>query len=152
MNWPEYFFKLAEVAASKSKDRSTKVGCVIVGPDNEVRSMGFNGFPRGIDDDIDERHERPIKYSYTEHSERNALYNACRVGIPLNGCRLYANWLLCIECARGVIQAGIVEIIIDARDEEAKREKWKSWKDDFDFAENLLNEAGLKITFYRGEE
>ena len=150
MNWEEYFFAMAKLAASKSKYRSSKVGCVIVGPDNEVRSMGFNGFPRGINDDIDERHERPIKYSYTEHAERNALYNACRVGIPLKGCRMYASWRLCIDCARGIIQAGIVEVIYDARNEAAKRKKWEGWKDNFDFAESLLNDAKIKLTFYRG--
>jgi len=153
MNWEEYFFSMAELAATKSKDRSTKVGCVIVGPDNEVRSIGFNGFPRGINDDIDERHERPMKYSLTEHAERNAVYNSCRMGVPLKGCRLYANWLLCVECARAIIQVGIVEIIYDARDEEAKRKKWDvRWKENFELAQSMLEEAGVKITFYRGEE
>ncbi len=53
---------LAEHVATWSKDRSRKVGCVIVGPDNEIRSLGYNGFPRGITDDIEKRHQRPTKY------------------------------------------------------------------------------------------
>ena len=73
------FMNLAYVA-EWSKDRSTKVGCVVIGPDREVRSMGYNGFPRGINDEIERRHARPDKY--TEHAERNAIYNAARVGVP----------------------------------------------------------------------
>lgn len=67
MNWDEYFCKLAEHVKEKSKDRSTKCGCVIASPDHSVLSVGFNGFPRGVNDDIESRHERPVKYSYTEH-------------------------------------------------------------------------------------
>ena len=76
MNWDQYFFDIVNVVKEKSKDRSTKVGAIIVGPDQGVRSTGFNGFPRGVNDNVDARHERPAKYLYTEHAERNAIYNA----------------------------------------------------------------------------
>ena len=66
MNWDEYFLAMCQLVASKSKDRSTKVGAIIVGPDNEIVSTGYNGFPRGINDDIKERHERPLKYKFTD--------------------------------------------------------------------------------------
>src|SRR5260370_34651295 len=102
---------LAREIARWSKDRSGGVGCVIVGPDNEVRSTGFNGFPRGVNDEVESRHERPAKYKWTEHAERNAIYNAARVGIPIEGCRIYLPWFPCMECARAIIQTGIVELI-----------------------------------------
>ena len=104
-SWDNYFFELLEVVRNKSKDRSTKVGAIIVGPDNEIRSTGFNGFPRKINDDIDERHERPDKYLWTEHAERNAIYNAVRMGVPLKGCTLYVYGFPCSDCARVIIQA-----------------------------------------------
>ena len=109
MEFYEYFIKLADVVAEKSKDRSTKVGVVVVGPDREIRSTGYNGFPRGINDDIDERHERPAKYDWTEHAERNAVYNAARMGQSLKDCTMYFNWepCPCVDCARAIIQAGI---------------------------------------------
>jgi dCMP deaminase len=47
-SWDEYFIRMAMFVAQKSKDDSTKVGCVIVSPDNTVLSMGYNGFPRGV--------------------------------------------------------------------------------------------------------
>src|ERR1019366_1039390 len=80
MSWDEYYLNMLELVASKSKDKSTKVGVIVVGPDNEIRSTGFNSFPRGINDDLEERQLRPAKYLYIEHGERNAIYNAARVG------------------------------------------------------------------------
>ena len=74
--WNSRFMDLARLVAGWSKDTSTKVGCVIIGPDKEIRSTGYNGFPRGVDDTIPAGHERPAKYDFTEHAERNAIYNA----------------------------------------------------------------------------
>ena len=114
MNWDELFILQAAVIAQKSKDPSTKVGCVIVGDGNAVLSMGFNGFPRGIDENDKSRWERPEKYQWIEHAERNAIYNAARHGINLNGSRLYLNWDpkgICSDCARALVQVGVKEII-----------------------------------------
>ena len=112
-SWDVYHIKAAFHAASKSKDPSTQVGCVIVGQDNEPLSTGFNGFPRGINELVEARWERPEKYSWVEHAERNAVYNAARSGIRLKGARAYLNWAPhpCADCMRAFIQAGIVEII-----------------------------------------
>lgn len=142
--WDEYYLGMAELVAQKSKDRSTKVGAVIVGPDNEVRSTGFNGFPRGIDDDIDERHERPAKYMWTEHSERNAIYNAARVGIPTKGCTMYLNFepQPCSDCTRAVIQAGIIKIV---GTDESFTGKGKHWVNNLSEASIMLKEAGIEI-------
>lgn len=111
--WDLFYIHLAQQWADKSKDRSTSVGAIIVGPDMEQRSAGYNGFPRGVNDDIDCRHDRPVKYDFTEHAERNAIYNAARVGIPLKGCTMYLNWwpTPCADCARAVIQSGIIAVV-----------------------------------------
>ena len=82
-SWDEYFLTLCDAVALKSKDRSTKLGCVIVGVGHEVRSTGYNGFPRGVNDNVDARHQRPEKYKWTEHAERNAIYNAARCGVSV---------------------------------------------------------------------
>jgi dCMP deaminase len=131
---------MANHVATRSKDRSTKVGCVIVGPDNEVRSTGYNSFPRGINDDSPERHERPEKYLWTEHAERNAIYNAARFGTPLKGCRAYLPWFPCMDCARALVQAGVVEVIGAVRAGER-------WDGEFARAKVLLKEAGVAIRF-----
>lgn len=64
MNWTEYFLNIAEQVKLKSKDNSTQIGAVIVGEDNEVLSTGYNSFPRGMDDTVSERQERPEKYFF----------------------------------------------------------------------------------------
>jgi len=114
-SWPEYYHRMVDLVASKSKDPSTKVGCVIIGPDMEVRTTGFNGLPRGCKDPesaTDLRNGRPLKYYYYEHAERNAIYNAARVGIPLSGCTAYMHSPPCADCARGLIQAGVVRVVL----------------------------------------
>lgn len=143
MSWDAYFHKLVGVVASKSKDRSTKVGCIIVGPDNEIRSTGYNGFPRGVNDDVDERHERPAKYQWTEHAERNAIYNAARHGTPLGGCTAHLGWFPCVDCARALIQAGIVELVCDEPDLNHP-----TWGKDFVTAKVLLSEGGVRVRYF----
>ena len=61
MNWDEYFINIAEQVKLKSKDIKTQIGVVLVGKNNEIVSTGYNSFPRGINDDIDERQETPKK-------------------------------------------------------------------------------------------
>ncbi len=142
-NWDKRFMELACHIAQWSKDRYTKVGCVIVGSDNEIRSTGYNGFPRGIDDDLEERHYRPEKYVWTEHAERNAIYNAARIGVSLQGSRMYLPWFPCMDCARAIVQSGISELIAIEPDLEHER-----WGADFKHALLLFAEAGVKVRWY----
>ena len=74
--WDHRFIELADHIAQWSKDPSTKVGCVIVGEDREIRSTGFNGFPRGIDDDEERLNNRDLKYPLICHAEENAIMHA----------------------------------------------------------------------------
>lgn len=149
-DWDEYYILMAEFVANKSKDRSTKVGAIIVGPDNEVRSTGYNGFPRDINDELDERHERPAKYEYTEHAERNAIYNAARVGVSLKGCTLYLNWepCPCTDCTRAIIQSGIKRIIGPDR---VFGKPGTHWQDNFKASKEMLEEANIETIIYIGE-
>jgi dCMP deaminase len=142
MDWDSYFTSMAELVASKSKDRSTKVGCVIVGPSNEVRSTGYNGFCRGIDDALEARHCRPEKYLWTEHAERNAIYNAARNGIRLEDCTLYSTVFPCSDCARGIIQSGIKRVVT------AQYNKSTSMPDQsFDRALEMFTEVGVELVY-----
>jgi len=126
MNWDDYFVEMALHVAKRSKDASTKLGSVIVGPDNEIRSTGYNSFVRGINDYVPFRQTRPEKYFWFEHSERNAIYNAARVGIPLKGCRIYLTPGpgICADCARAIIQVGIIEVVMPGILESENQSKW----------------------------
>jgi dCMP deaminase len=141
--WDRRFMDLARHIGRWSKDRSTKVGCVIVGPDNEVRSTGHNGFPRRARDDIDSRHARPAKYRWTEHAERNAIYNAARIGVALRDCRMYLSWFPCMDCARAIVQAGLSELVALRPDP-----KHPTWGQDFRLAIELFEETGVRVRWY----
>ena len=134
--WDERFIVLAEHIATWSKDRSTKVGCVIVGPAKEIVSVGYNGFPRGCNDDISQRHERPTKYLWSEHAERNAIYNAARVGVSVKDCVLYTTLFPCTDCARAIIQCGINKIIY-------KRSDDPRWEENFRVSKEILDDVGV---------
>ena len=84
-NWDLKFIELTKHIAEWSKDTNRKNGAVIVDDDNIVLSLGYNGFPRGCDDSIDSRYEKPAKYLFTEHAERNAIFHAAKKGISLSG-------------------------------------------------------------------
>lgn len=149
ISWDEYFINMTEVIRSKSKDPSSKIGAVIVGQDHEVLSTGFNGFPRSIDETIAERWERPIKYDYVEHAERNAIYNAARNGIRTKGATLYLTGFgppctPCINCTKAVIQAGIVRVVgYSYKPADA------SWMRELEFSKALLEEAGIEFVEYQ---
>jgi dCMP deaminase len=134
--------QLAIHVATWSKDRSTKVGCIIVGPGNEIRAIGYNGFVRGIDDDVDGRHNRPAKYLWTEHAERNAIYSAAMSGIAIKGCRMYLPWFPCMDCARAIVQSGLVELV--AFQPDLKDAKWGT---DFTSAIEMMDEAKVLVRF-----
>jgi dCMP deaminase len=142
-DWDARFMSLALHVASWSKDQSTKVGCVVVGPTREVLAVGYNGFPRGLDDDRDERHERPAKYLWTEHAERNAIFSAARVGVSLSGTTMFLPWFPCPDCARAIVQAGIAALVAVPPDRADPR-----WGDGFPIAEGILRECGVAIRWY----
>lgn len=131
---------VARLVASWSKDRSRTCGAVIVDDRNVLVSIGWNGFPRGVNDDVDARHGRPAKYKWTEHAERNAIYNAAANGHSTRGCTIYLPWYPCADCARAIIQSGIARIVCTEPD-------WNDhiWAADFAVVREMLAEVGLEV-------
>jgi dCMP deaminase len=144
IKWAKYFFDLIKVIRSKSKDTSTQVGCVIVGSARQIISTGFNDFPFGVENKP-ERRERPAKYQWTEHAERNAIYLATRSGVSTDGCTIYMMGLPCIDCARGIIQSGIKKLIYD-------KTEWAKWTSvryaanvEMALSLEMLKESGVEV-------
>lgn len=106
------YMKMAyQYGSEHATDPSTQNGCVLVRPDiQEVVSYGANHFPEGVESS-DARWERPLKYAYVEHAERNAIYSAARRGIKTKGLHMYCYWAACADCARAIIQAGITRLV-----------------------------------------
>jgi dCMP deaminase len=107
-----------------------------VGPDREIRSTGFNGLPRGIEDTNERLNNREIKYPMICHAEENAIMHAARTGISLKDCIAYVTWPPCTRCARSLIQAGVSEIIYPKEVEIPER-----WEADFDMSLNMFKES-----------
>ena len=134
--WIERFLSMAELVASWSKDPSTKVGAVIVDDKQRVVSVGFNGFPRGVQDRVDV--SRDTKLARTIHAEPNAILFANR---SLAGCTLLVTRPPCSNCAALIIQSGITRVAYN-RPDDAFMERWGA-----SVAEStqMFKEAGVEL-------
>lgn len=141
--WHERFMELAKTISSWSKDPSTKTGAVVVGPDKEIRATGYNGLVRGVKDDVFERMERPLKYSFFEHAERNAIYNASLTGTSLKDCVLYVTHPPCTDCARAIIQSGIKMVVTNEMIVDDNTPK-NTWRDQLIYSKQMFEEAGIE--------
>lgn len=147
--WDLRFLELARMVASWSKIPSTSVGAVIVGPNGEIRSTGFNGFPRGVKDTDERLYDREEKLALVVHAEMNAILNAARFGTQIEGCTMYvaatdqsgAVWggPPCTRCTVETIQAGISTIVSYPKKSAPSR-----WQASLATAEALLTEVGVK--------
>ncbi len=161
-SWDQYHIEECYSVSRRSRDLSTRAGAVIVDKTNTPLSRGYNSLPRGIDfegeigsDGLPSRLS-PIdgaKYLWTEHAERNAIYNAARVGTPLVGATLYVNWLTCIDCARAINQVGIDKVIVHAPGHEAflhsRGENFNRW-DTKGTVQELFAEADVELVWFDG--
>ena len=111
ISWDEYFMGVAMLAARRSKDPNTQVGCCIVSQDNIIISTGYNGMPKGCSDDVFpwDRTGEETKYPYVVHAELNAILNYN--GGPLAEARIYTTLFPCNECTKSIIQKGIKEVV-----------------------------------------
>src|ERR1700675_117913 len=119
--WDTRFLDLAQVVSKWSKDPSTQVGAVIVRPDKSILSVGYNGFPRKMEDTLELLNNREEKYSRIIHAEVNALLQA---KTDLTGCTLYTYpFMPCDRCAVQMIQAGITTFVFPKATEK-HLERW----------------------------
>ena len=107
-NWDVRFLELASHVSTWSKDPSTKVGAVIANDMRQVLSLGYNGFPRGVEDRKSRYEDRATKLLFVAHAERNALDNAFA---DVRGATLYTTLCPCNECAKSIVQRGIRRVI-----------------------------------------
>lgn len=136
--WDRRFLDLADHVAQWSKDPRTKVGAVIVDRKNRVVSIGYNGFPRGVDDS-DRRYEnRALKHKLVAHAERNALDNA---PLMVEGCTMYVPLMPCNECAKSIVQKGVTKVVTYYPDRSGEGFNW-------DITKMLFAESGIELYEY----
>lgn len=146
LSWDEYFMGIAILSGQRSKDPNTQVGACIVNDDKRIIGVGYNGFPRGADDDTDFSWEREgdfleTKYPFVVHAELNAILNSTK---KLKDCTLYVVLFPCHECAKAIIQSGIKEVIYLSQkymDTESDRA-----------AQKMFELTGVKVTKFEPRE
>lgn len=130
----EYIAELPNIASS-SPDPSRKTACTIVLPNGLISA--YNTFPAGVAP----RLERPAKYAFIEHAERNAIYHAARFGHRLENAEMFLSWYPCADCARAIVQVGIGVLY-------AMEPDWTEAQYGFDAAKAILEEGGVRVEFY----
>ena len=135
LEWDEYFMGISLLSAMRSKDPHTQVGACIVNEENRIVGIGYNGFPQKCSD-LEFPWDREgkfleTKYPYVVHAEQNAVLNSTA---SLKNCRIYVSLFPCHECAKYIIQSGIIEIIY-LNDKYAHTESTIASKRMFDAAE-----------------
>lgn len=138
----EKYMKLASFMANEFSKDTTKVGAVFLRPDTlTILSTGYNGMPRGIDEDKKKRWERPYKYFYVSHAEMNAITSACKHGTSLDGSIAVVTMFPCSGCAKAMIQSGVKMVVCPKPDLDDKR-----WGEEFRYSLEMLEEAGVIIS------
>jgi dCMP deaminase len=142
-HWHNRFLSLAAHVATWSRDPEKKVGAVIVRPDKTIASLGFNGFPRGVEDNDARYQDKELKRELTTHAEVNAILHARE---PVNGYYLYV-WPLapCVRCAATIIQSGISHVVTMPLKQDS------NWLGTLQLAETMFREAGITLSFIDGE-
>ena len=130
-----------------STDPNTQNGAILVSKSGTVLGAEANHFPYKIME-TDERWERPLKYKYVEHAERNIILYAAKMGIATLGKKIYCPWYACTDCARAIIQAGIGEVVGHQTTIDNTPERWMG---EIELALSMLTEAGVKYRFVKGE-
>jgi dCMP deaminase len=148
-NWERRYIRLARFVSHWSKD-STKVGAVIAKERQGAIALGYNGFPAGVEDDVNiltREEQKELKRNMVVHAEENALLIA---GHAAKGATLYV-WgkPICARCAVSIIQVGIRKVVVlNPNDEEDQESVWcKLGK----IAINLFEQSGVEIQYYRPE-
>ena len=140
--WDKRFLELAQQISTYSKDPSTQVSAVIVDDKNRIVSVGYNGFPRGVEDTEERYNDRDTKIKMIVHAEVNAILMAQK---DLSNHTIYTfPFMPCSTCAGIIIQSGIKRCISIP----VTGERYERWKDAFALTETMFEEAGVQLDLF----
>jgi dCMP deaminase len=140
--WQQYYMRMAECAATGSKDGSSQFGAVLVRPNKRFASAGFNGLPERIPDDFDllnNAERRPEKYGLIIHAEENCLDNY--EGFDTKGFHMFVTAHPCADCAKRLINTGIDYVYWNPD----KTNYMTRWADSVANARAKLEQAGIRL-------
>jgi dCMP deaminase len=147
-SWDEYFIQLADTVANRATCDRGRSGCVIT-KDKQILVTGYVGSPRGLEhcDDVGHLFKKVIHEDgsitqhcvRTVHAEQNAITQAARRGIALEGATLYCRMTPCRTCAMLIINCGIERVVCE--------KKYHAGAE----SEAMFRQVGLELT-YMSEE
>lgn len=129
----------ALAAAGKSPNRVRQVGAAIRAAEGGTVIAACNTFPRGVAD-LDWRHEGDGRFVWMEHAERNAIFQAARQGVALEGASIATTFFPCIDCARAIVQSGFACVVTPPPAYEDA-----VWGQAFERSKVILEEGGVEI-------
>lgn len=138
--------KIAYLEAQKSNNPSTQNGAILVDDKGNVILSAKNSFPDGVAE-TQERQIKPLRSKFSVHAERNVLYRAARLGIKTEGLIMVCPWAACTDCAQGIIQAGIKQLVVHKQ----ALDRSSHWKEDIEIAFTMLREARVEIIIFDGK-
>ena len=141
--WDKRFCELAKFVSAWSKDPNAKVGAVVFSKKGGDVSIGYNGFPFGVEDSVERLENSKLKLELIVHAEQNALIAA---GSRAQGSTIYV-WgkPVCARCAGSIIQAGVERVVALNPESVDKKSKWRKTGM---YAKLMFEEAGITVDFY----
>lgn len=139
---------LAYGLAASSPDQSNQNGAIIVDGYNEQIAEGYNRICPDLNT-TSERMERPLKYAYTEHAERAAVYQLASSPLVAGlGAKMICPWVACPDCARAIIESGILSVVTH---QERIKKTPDRWSESVQLGLSMLLESGITVLFFSGE-
>lgn len=143
-SWDEYFMSIAELVGSRGTCSRGRSGCVVV-RDKRILVTGYVGSPAGLPhcDDVghemhkitrDDNSETSEHCVRTAHAEQNAIAQAAKLGVSVDGATLYCHMTPCYTCAKLLINSGIKKIIATKDYHASKRSK------------EIFEQSGVKLS------
>jgi len=142
----KHWLREAYVEATHSPDKSTQNGALIIN-ESSVLTRGCNRFPNGVEDKS-ERYDRPLKYKWTEHAERNVIYRAANLGFSTKDAIMVCPWAACSDCGRAIINSGIRQLVTH---KQAHDRSPPFWAEEIEIAFTMLAEAGIEVVMFDGK-
>lgn len=143
----EYIREAYKFAVANSTDKSTQNGAILVDQSGVPVAWGANRFPYGVEE-TNVRLERPAKYLYVVHAEHSAVLYAAKNGIKTDGLTMYGTWVACNDCAKSIINSGIVRVVGHKKTLEASPEHWR---EPIKVAIEMFKEAGVIYENWDGD-
>lgn len=143
LKWDSRFVDLSKFVSKWSKDPNANVGAVVVAKRGGAVSIGYNGFPIGVEDSAERLGDQAVKLELIVHAEQNALIAA---GSKAEGATLYV-WgkPVCARCAGAIIQAGVKRVVAVSPNSVAVSSKWH---ESGNLSLEMFKEAGIQVEFY----